>query len=153
MGTISICRTTENHRTQYNTIALKIRSCKKVHILHQPIREGFKYCLADFFHQRGNPAHRRQIKICLKNMAELGGTPPYRKFVVRFPNWHASGCHFQEQVGWGTRLEIWPLWLQVPSKILPAWAKMDVFASNSLKNGAVNVPKRLKIDQKGLKLG
>ena len=25
-------------------------------------------------------------------------------FVVGFPNWHVSGCHFQEQVGWGTWL-------------------------------------------------
>ena len=25
-------------------------------------------------------------------------------FLVGFPNWHVSGCHFQEQVGWGTRL-------------------------------------------------
>ena len=24
--------------------------------------------------------------------------------IVRFPNWHVSGCHFQEQVGWGTWL-------------------------------------------------
>ena len=38
------------------------------------------------------------------------------------------------------------------SKILPALAKMGVFASNSLKNGAVNGPKRLKIDQKGLQI-
>ena len=22
--------------------------------------------------------------------------------VVGFPNWHVSGCHFQEQVGWGS---------------------------------------------------
>ena len=25
--------------------------------------------------------------------------------VVGFPNWHVSGCHFQEQVGWGSGLE------------------------------------------------
>ena len=28
-------------------------------------------------------------------------------FIVGFPNWHVSGCHFQEQVCWGT-------WLQPP---------------------------------------
>ena len=24
--------------------------------------------------------------------------------LVRLPNWHVSGCHFQEKVGWGTKL-------------------------------------------------
>ena len=28
--------------------------------------------------------------------------------VVGFPNWHVSGCHFQEQVGWGTWLVCCP---------------------------------------------
>ena len=28
----------------------------------------------------------------------------FKVFLVGFPNWHVSGCHFQEQVGWGTRL-------------------------------------------------
>ena len=29
----------------------------------------------------------------------------FRKNIVGFPNWHVSGCHFQEQVGWGSGLE------------------------------------------------
>ena len=38
--------------------------------------------------------------------------------LVRFPNWHVSGCHFQaqEQVGWGTRL------LSICSKCIRLWS-------------------------------
>ena len=31
--------------------------------------------------------------------------PDKTETLVELPNWHAFGCHFQEQVGWGTRLK------------------------------------------------
>ena len=33
-----------------------------------------------------------------------------RFLVVGFPNWHVSGCHFQEQVGWGS-WQIFSCWI------------------------------------------
>ena len=32
----------------------------------------------------------------------LWQTTKYQSLLVGFPNWHISGCHIQEQVGWGT---------------------------------------------------
>ena len=45
------------------------------------------------------------IGLLLKPHLEEGGKSLYgglSLMIVGFPNWHVSGYHFQEQVGWGT---------------------------------------------------
>ena len=44
-------------------------------------------------------------QVCLLTLSHTPRHPPYLPWpLVGFPNWHVSGCHFQEQVGWGTWL-------------------------------------------------
>ena len=57
---------------------------------------------------RGGSLLRPLTEIQMQKKLQVG---PINIFcLVRFPNWHKSGCYFQEHVGWGTWLNLLPWW-------------------------------------------
>ena len=42
-------------------------------------------------------------------------------FIAGFPDWHESGCHFQEQMGWGTRLQFYDGFQEQRKAVLFFW--------------------------------
>ena len=42
----------------------------------------------------------------MKSMQRAKNREDYN-FIAGFPDWHESGCHFQVQMGWGTRLQFY----------------------------------------------
>ena len=65
--------------------------------------------------------------------------------VVGFPNWHVSGCHFQEQVGWGTRLGDRPtgrVWADIFFYFHPEGSTLHTFWAKTrmVEKGPLTIP-------------
>ena len=59
---------------------------------------------------RGGALLRPLTEIQMQKKLQVG---PINIFcLVRFPNWHKSGCYIQEHVGWGTWLNLLSWWSQ-----------------------------------------